>query len=172
MRKKVDRGERESQLAAGWTVEADPTADPAPSVRDSAHDDGIDAPAPTHAEVGEAEAASAAGGNPEGTEQLSNAALVLMGVIGGLYLLYTWVWFSWANYYSQVNAAVAEGSGVIGAVLQQIVFWAAPLAPALWFVSAVATCRGARTGKLALWLLVGAVLLLPLPALITVGGAQ
>ena len=43
--------------------------------------------------------------------QLSNGALVLLGVVGGLYLLYTWVWFSWANYYSQMNSAVAEGSG-------------------------------------------------------------
>jgi hypothetical protein len=105
------------------------------------------------------------------TVQLSNGALVLLGVVGGLYLLYTWVWFSWANYYSQMNSAVAEGSGAIGAVLQQTVFWAAPVAPALWFIAAYLLCRASPTWNLALWLLIGAVVLLPLPALVTVGGS-
>lgn len=169
MRKKADRAPRESSLASGWTVEADPSLAPqteqdAPQVVPGG---GLEDPLSD--EIG------GSGELPDegsaSTAQLSNGALVLLGVVGGLYLLYTWVWFSWANYYSQINSAVAEGSGSIGAVLQQTVFWAAPLAPALWFIAAFIMCRGSRTRKLALWLLIGALVLLPLPAFVTVGGA-
>lgn len=172
MRKKLDRGPRESQLAAGWTVEADSTAESAIGAADAANDgrSGVIAASPEGATAVAHEATDANHGEAE-SAQLSNSALVLLGVGGGLYLLYTWVWFSWSNYYSQVNAAVAEGSGVIGAVLQQTLFWAAPAAPALWFVTTLVLCRGARTWKLALWVFIGAVVLLPLPALITAGGA-
>lgn len=165
MRKKADRGPRESTLASGWTVEAEPAAEQpdAALTTGNAGADPLSEPARTAAD-GAAEA-------PSGAPQLSNGALVLLGVIGGIYLLYTWVWFSWANYYAQVNSAVAEGSGVIGAVLQQIVFWAAPLAPALWFLAAYAFNRSASTWRLALWLVLGGVVLVPLPALI-VGGAS
>jgi len=104
-------------------------------------------------------------GESEGARgsQLSGWALVLLGVIGGVYLLYTTVWFSWANYYSTVNSAAAEGSGAIGSVLQQIVFWIAPFAPALWFGSVLVLQRGAKLWKLVTWLVVGVVVLVPLP---------
>lgn len=169
MRKKADREPRESSLASGWTVEADPSAAPqaernAPQI---VPDGGL--VDPLSDEIGESGELSDA--SSASTVQLSNGALVLLGVVGGLYLLYTWVWFSWANYYSQMNSAVAEGSGAIGAVLQQTVFWAAPVAPALWFIAAYLLCRASRTWNLALWLLIGAVVLLPLPALVTVGGS-
>ena len=171
MRKKVDRGPRQSQLAAGWTVEADASTASGTGTTGAANDGGSGVLAAASAEALAASETADAVHDEAATAQLSNSALVLLGVGGGLYLLYTWVWFSWSNYYSQVNAAVAEGSGLIGAVLQQTLFWAAPAAPLLWFVSTLVLCRGARTWKLALWLFIGAVVLLPLPALITVGGA-
>lgn len=182
MRKKANREPRESSLASGWTVEADPTAAPAEQAvnrgeetvdRDESaagRGERTGAPADHLMDAEATEGTPALDGEEAAATQLSNGALVLLGVIGGLYLLYTWVWFSWASYYSQVNSAVAEGSGVIGAVLQQIVFWAAPLAPALWFLSAFALNRAASTWKLALWLIIGAVVLVPLPALV-IGGA-
>lgn len=86
-----------------------------------------------------------------------------MGIIGGLYLLYTFVWFSWAKYYSAANSVLAEGSGEIGSVMQQISFWVAPFAPALWFCSTLLLCRGGRLSRLVLWLLIGLVVLVPLP---------
>ena len=169
MRKKADREPRESSLASGWTVEADPSA---------ASQTERNAPQVVSGGGLEDPLSDGVGGAGELTDevlasrqQLSNGALVLLGVVGGLYLLYSWVWFSWANYYSQINSAVAEGSGAIGAVLQQVVFWAAPLAPALWFVATYLLNRGSGTWRLALWLLLGALVLLPLPALVTVGGA-
>lgn len=169
MRKKADREPRESSLASGWTVEADPSAAPQGerNVPQGVPGGAQEVPLSIENEgSGESSIQGAAS-----TVQLSNGALVLLGVVGGLYLLYTWVWFSWANYYSQMNSAVAEGSGAIGAVLQQAVFWAAPFAPALWFIAAYLLCRASRTWNLALWLLIGAVVLLPLPALVTVGGS-
>ncbi|MGI8393979.1 hypothetical protein [Leucobacter sp. W1038] len=169
MRKKADREPRESSLVSGWTVEAEPSVVP---LRDSYAAQvvpGGGAGDPLRDETGGTGESPGEGSAPP--VQLSNGALVLLGVVGGLYLLYTWVWFSWANYYSQMNSAVAEGSGAIGAVLQQAVFWAAPFAPALWFIAAYLLCRASRTWNLALWLLIGAVVLLPLPALVTVGGS-
>ncbi len=144
------RSSRESSLASGWTIEgqeAPPSVPPESAGAD---------PRPEEGFAAQSDAASEA-------QQLSNGALVLLGLIGGVYLLYTIVWFSWANWYSSVNSAVAEGSGSIGGVLQQIVFWFAPFAPALWFLSVLALCRGAALWKKALWLVVGAVVLVPLP---------
>lgn len=139
-------GSRESSLASGWTVEGETEARPEPiepaGGAGAPGDDETAEPSPT---------------------QLSNGALVLLGLIGGLYLLYTIVWFSWANYYSAVNSAVAEGSGSLGGVLQQLVFWIAPLAPVLWFSSVLVLCRESRFARKLIWLLVGAVVLVPLP---------
>ena len=149
MRKKSDSEARESSLASGWVVEPDAGVEP------------------LREETPEAETFS---GGVERTGQVSNAALVLFGVFGGLYILYTWVWMTWAQYYSAVNAAAAAGSGSVGGVLQQIVYWAVPVAPALWFLSALLLNRH-RTGRLAVSLLLGAVVLLPFPMFVSSGAA-
>jgi hypothetical protein len=156
------RRSRESSIASGWTVEGAP---------EESASDGIDrvnaAGAGEQTMLGAAADSTAdqAGDRPaeEAPSQLSNGSVVLLGLLGGVYLLYTVVWFSWANYYSVMNSLVAAGSGSLGGVLQQVIFWIAPLAPALWFVTVLVLCRGAKIGKIALWLIVGAVLLVPLP---------
>ncbi|MCW2287307.1 hypothetical protein EDF60_1961 [Leucobacter luti] len=172
MRKKTVPVPRESGLASGWTVEApqgigDPTvtasADSASALAHaSAGDPAGVKDSDTAAETAEATA-------PAGT-QVSNGALVALGVFGGLYLLYTVGWAIVAQAYSEVNAITAAGSGSIGGVLQQIVYWAAPFAPALWFFTALVLSRGGRTARLSLLLAIGAVVLLPLPMLIARGG--
>lgn len=166
MRKKTVRGPRESALAGGWTVEGE--ADPAgPPSGDTAPN--VAAPAETVDETGDARAAEAEVVD-QGRPEVSNGALVSLGVFGGVYLLYTVGWFIVAQAYSTVNALTAAGSGSLGGILQQMVFWAAPFAPALWFVTAFALSRGKRTAQLAILLAVGAVVLLPLPMLIARGG--
>ncbi|WP_336658629.1 hypothetical protein [Leucobacter sp. USHLN153] len=169
---------RESAIASGWRVEG--SADPAAS--DAAAVD------PTLVSDAPAVAADAADGIVDGTgreadettddaatdpaverQQLSNGALVALGVFGGLYLLYTWGWFIVAQAYSSVNSVTAAGSGAIGGVLQQIIFWAAPLAAPLWFFTALAFSKGGRTKRLTILLAVGAILLVPLPMLIARG---
>ena len=133
---------RESSLASGWTVEGQPAAEPqggAPQTAPRADTSGDPRP----------EAADAADVAIEPTgesTQLSSGALVLLGLIGGVYLLFTFVWFSWAN-----AAATAN------------VFWVAPFAPALWFTSVLVLCRGARVRRMVAWLVLGLVVLVPLP---------
>lgn len=146
---------RESSLANGWTIEAQPAAEPqgrAPQTIKRAATSGDPRP----------EAADATETSDDST-QLSSGALVLLGLVGGVYLLFTFVWFSWANAAATANAAVIETSGSLGGVLQQIVFWVAPFAPALWFTSVLVLCRGARVGRMLAWLVLGLVVLVPLP---------
>ncbi len=179
MAKKTVRAARESALASGWTVEGDP----APQIEDAADgaaeaDPGVvSADAAEHAAAdAAADAPGAAGGAASDDlaeaprEQVSNGALVALGVFGGLYLLYTLGWANVAQAYATVNALTAAGSGSLGGILQQIVFWAAPIAPAMWFFTALVLARGKGTARLTILLAVGAVVLLPLPMLIARGG--
>lgn len=148
MAKDKARDSRESSIASGWLVEGDTVQQP----------ETFEEP------VQPGDPGSELDAEPDAAEpQLSAGALVLLGLIGGVYLLYTIVWFSWANYYSVMNSVVADGSGTLGGVLQQVVFWLTPLAPLLWFMSVLILCRDSKLGKKLLWLLVGAVALVPLP---------
>lgn len=147
MAKDKDRAARASSIASGWTIEgAESASDVSPAL-----------PSESAVELGADES------DAQASSQIPAGTLVVLGLLGGVYLLYAIVWFSWAQHYSTVNALVAEGSGVLGAVLQQIVFWLAPLAPVLWFISALVLCRGSRVRTLLLWLVIGAVVLVPLP---------
>lgn len=171
MRKKAEPSARESRLATGWTVEAGPGQDAgavAAAAEFATAGPGTDADGDASARLG---AQNEAADHAAERTQVSAGMLVLLGVIGGLYLLYTIVWFSWAQYYSAVNEASAEAGGVVGSFAQRALFWAAPAAPALWFVSALGLNRGERVRKLLLWLLLGAVLLVPLP-MFAFGAAQ
>lgn len=170
MRKKTVRVPRESGLAGGWTVEGQQEVDdPAAS---AGTDPGTPAAGRTDESAPDTTEASDESGDTvtPARQQVSNGALVALGVFGGLYLLYTVGWAIVAQAYSEVNAITAAGSGTIGGILQQIVYWAAPFAPALWFFTALALSRGGRTARLSIMLAVGAVVLLPLPMLIARGG--
>ena len=173
MRKKTEREARESALASGWRVEGESDT--------SEQALGESTTSEHTAASRDLEALVAGDGYGDGADDveandereipaLSNGALVVLGVFGGLYLLYSWGWFIIAQAYSEVSAYAAAGSGSLGSALQQIVFWAAPLAPALWFFVALVLSRGGRTKRLALLLFVGAIVLLPLPMLIARGG--
>lgn len=153
MRREASEEPRESTLASGWTIEGESAAAAVagPSPDASAGGDTV--------EDADLEDTDLEG---DGPAQLSNLALVVLGVLGGLYLLYAWIWLSWAQYYAAMSERSAEGAGAIGAALQQLVFWAAPLAPVLWFLSALLLNRD-RFGRLLLWILIGAIVLLPLP---------
>lgn len=137
---------RESELASGWTVQPERLQVPEP----------------------DAEAAEAVEGTQD-SEQVSSVGLMLLGVFGGLYLLYTWGWFEIAQVYSAINDATASGSGVIGGVLQQIVFWLAPVAPATWFLTTYLLTKQRGSLALLLGLILGAIVLLPFPLI--AGGA-
>lgn len=155
MQKKNEGEGRESRLASGWTVGGAPSpADPVQPVETTA------AASP---ETGDGSNSETGTTLSDERVQMSNATLVILGVFGGIYLMYTWVWFSWAEYYASANDLLAASSGSLGGVLQQIVFWAAPLAPIGWFLTALLLNRGASAWRLGLWIVLGAVVLAPLP---------
>lgn len=176
MRKKADSTPRESSIASGWTVSGDAIRDAQPNSESVA---GV-------ADTATATAAAAAGSDAAtgsqptaGVEEhsgvsprreFSNMALVLYGVFGGMYLLYTTGWFLIAQYFASVNDVTASTSGAIGGVLQIIIYWAAAFAPAAWFTVVVILSRRRKAWFLPVWLMVGLVVLLPLP-LFTTGGA-
>ena len=184
MAKAGKREERESSLASGWTVHADPMiegdgATAGGSVETlereaiQAHDGARNGDVRDADGAGDADASTdgSADDSAVGRDQMSNAMLVVLGVVGGLYLLYAWIWLSWTQALAANAELTAQSSGAIGGTLQLVVFWTAPLAPLLWFVSVLVLNRGGKTRSLVLWLVIGAVLLAPLPVLSGLGGA-
>lgn len=138
---------KESGLASGWVVQPENAPTPKPETS-----------TPSETEI-------------TTTPGLSNIALMLLGVLGGVYLLYTWAWFATASVNAEANVATAAESGIIGVILQQIMLWIAPLAPLLWFITAIMTAKR-RTGVLALLLVLGLIILVPYPVLSSLmGGA-
>ncbi|MDI6022965.1 hypothetical protein QBL02_05340 [Leucobacter sp. UT-8R-CII-1-4] len=151
MVKDNEQSARESSIASGWTVEGQAEAAKASAV-------------PVEDSVGDAvDAANGEAVAGEGRAQLSNVALVLLGLLGGLYLLFMYVWFSWAGAVAATNAAVVDTSGSLGGALQQVIYYLAPFAPAFWFITVLVLCRGAKVSRMLIWLLIGLVLLVPLP---------
>ncbi|UBH04643.1 hypothetical protein K8P10_000154 [Leucobacter sp. Psy1] len=92
----------------------------------------------------------------------SSPALVLSGVILGIYAVYTWAWFSWARFTADVAAALVHGAEPILGVTQQIVHWCAPAAPLLWCGTVWLMHRESPRTTL-LRLVAGLIVLAPLP---------
>lgn len=167
MRKKPDSTPRDSAIASGWTVSG--AASTSDDVTAPAQPEAIDL-ASVAAVVGEANADGQSAIEASSRSELSNSALVLFGVFGGMYLLYTVGWFLIAQYFASANNAAASTSGIIGGILQVAIYWAAALAPAAWFATVYFLARKRRAWFFPVWLIIGLVVLLPLP-LFTTGGA-
>lgn len=105
-------------------------------------------------------------------EQRSGFLLLVLGVFGGLYLLYSLGWIEIAKAYSPLNEVAASSSGSVGAIFQNLFFWVAPLAPISWYiVSITLTKRLSTLGPLVL-MLIGAIVLFPYPFVLAGGSAQ
>lgn len=133
-------------------------ADPEPSAPHSATGA---ATAATDATAPTAVASAEDAGEPQA---ISTVTLLLLGVLGGIYLLYTIGW-------------VLGGVGMqlpvtftLPAFLYQGALWLAVLAPALWFITVLVATRGARSWVRLVWLIAGAVLLIPWPFVVFGGG--
>ena len=86
---------------------------------------------------------------------MSAPVLVSLGILGGIYLLYTVGWFiSWQRFLYASNDELE----LAGFHVQQIL---AIIAPALWFVVTMLLTRERKPAIRLLWLLVGAVALVP-----------
>lgn len=92
---------------------------------------------------------------------LSTPMLLMAGIVGGIYLLYTIGWI--------IGGLRLEASALflVPSVMYQVGVWLAVLAPALWFLAAWLLTRRAPSWQRILWLLVGVVLLVPWPFVMT-----
>lgn len=100
----------------------------------------------------------------DGAQGLSTVALVLLGILGGVYLLYTIGW---------VIGGVGMQTPVVFTLptfLYQAALWLAVLAPAVWFVAVLVVTRAAKEWVRIVWLIAGAALLVPWPFVVFGGG--
>ena len=150
-------GDDDPTLAPGWKVVGGPSttqpADAAASARaaDANGATAIDDVDDERDEVDEADEDAAA--------QPGSAELVLLGVLGGVYLLYAVGWLIWA-----ISPVPALGEPV-AQFMYGLGRWLAVLAPALWFGAVLWLASERRRARL-LWLIAGAVLLVPIPFLL------
>jgi hypothetical protein len=87
----------------------------------------------------------------------SGAVLVSLGILGGVYLLYTVGWFvSWQRFLYTSSDELE----LIAFHIQQVL---AILAPPLWFVFTLLLTRDRKPIVRLLWLLAGALALIPWP---------
>ncbi|NYD65679.1 DNA polymerase III subunit gamma/tau [Agromyces atrinae] len=137
-------GDDDPTLAPGWKTVG--TSVPAPPTAAEAAGTGTETDDAREPHSDEAVDAS----------QPSSATLILFGVFGGVYLLYTIGWiFSALRVPNPGVDAVAQFMFTLG-------LWFAVLAPAAWFATTLlATESGAR--RRIVWLVIGAVVLVPVP---------
>lgn len=94
---------------------------------------------------------------PEPPTSLGNVALVTLGLLGGIYLLYTVGWILGGARTALVISAFLAPWAVVPAQ------WAAVAAPALWFGVSMLLTRASATWVRFVWLVVGVFLLVPWP---------
>ena len=100
---------------------------------------------------------------PVGKATLSSPALVGLGILGGVYLLYTIGWFI------GVSRLTNPPADVLTEFMFSLGTWLAVAAPAVWFASAYWLTRGKPRLRWT-WLILGAILLAPLPFIAGSGG--
>jgi hypothetical protein len=129
-------GDDETSLAPGWKK--------------------VGTPAPL-ASAGPTDGAPSA--SPDGEDDLpaqpGSAQLVLLGVFGGVYLLFTLGWIL------SVVRVQNPAEDPVGTFMFSLGLWLAVLAPGLWFGVTFALTRSRPRARL-VWLLVGAIVLLPI----------
>jgi len=92
---------------------------------------------------------------------LSTPMLLLLGIVGGVYLLYTVGWI--------IGGLTLQSSAMflIPDVMYQVALWAAALAPSLWFGAVWMLTRRAASWMRVVGLLGGVLLLVPWPFVMT-----
>lgn len=155
--------ERDSEDdALAWSGDDDPTlvAPSAPSLPGGYSVVGKGSAAFTAA----AEESAAAQADEPAPAPMSNTALLLLGVLGGVYLLYTIGWLL-GGLRLQLYAL-----GAVPAPFYYASFVLAVAAPFVWFATTYLLTRGSRAWQRFAWLFAGAVLLVPWPFLMVGSG--
>lgn len=132
-------GDDDATLAPGWRAVGTPVPVAAPGDGTTDAAASVDDDSETAAEA---------------ADQPGSAELVLLGVFGGVYLLYT---LGWILSVLRVQNPAADP---VGQFMFALGLWLAALAPALWFGVTFALTRGRPRARL-VWMLIGAVVLLP-----------
>ncbi|WP_419819197.1 DNA polymerase III subunit gamma/tau [Glaciibacter flavus] len=96
---------------------------------------------------------------PVERNQTSSTTLIALGVLGGIYLLYTVGWIITATRLS------TSGTDAVAAFMATLGSWLAVLAPVAWFGLVFWLTRSGSRRRL-LWLIVGAIVLAPIPFVI------
>lgn len=96
---------------------------------------------------------------------MGSVALVSLGVIGGIMLLYT---VGWVISVGRANAAVIStyAGDPLGGFMFMLGGWLAIIAPAIWMCTTLWLTRDGRQRGRILWLLLGLIVLIPWPLLI------
>lgn len=95
----------------------------------------------------------------DATRQPGSTELVVLGVLGGIYLLYAIGWLIAAT------TAPPQLADPLAQFMYSLGRWLAAAAPVLWFATVLWLAREHRRARL-LWLIAGAVLLVPVPFLL------
>lgn len=88
---------------------------------------------------------------------MSNGALVTMGILGGIYAIYTIGWVVAGERLRVVARLLVAEWAYLPA------FWCAVIAPLAWFGATFVATRDAKTWVRMAWLIAGVVLLVPWP---------
>ena len=88
---------------------------------------------------------------------MGNAALVSLGILGGVYALFTIGWI--------IGGLRLEGTAqfLVSPVGYRFAFWLAVIAPALWFATVYLLTRLSKPWLRLVWLIGGLALLVPWP---------
>jgi len=146
-------GDDDATLAPGWKRVGEPTA--AGDAIVDGDDETTDAAASARSD-GDVATAEDGPAHDDRISQIGSAELVLLGVFGGAFLLYTLGWILTAL------RVTNPATDPVGQFMFALGLWLAVLAPALWFGATFALTRG-RVPLRFTWLAVGAVVLLPVP---------
>jgi hypothetical protein len=98
-------------------------------------------------------------GDTDAPAQTGSVELVVLGVLGGVYLLYSVGWLIVAT------TAAPPLADPVADFMYALGRWFAVAAPALWFGAVLWLAAGHRRARIA-WLVAGAVLLIPVPFLL------
>lgn len=138
--------------ALSWEGDDDPTLDAGPA----ALPDGYTAVGRGSDEVGRVHADGSVT-MPGDRAPMGSAALITLGILGGVYLLYTIGWL--------IGGLRLQGSAqyLVTDVMYQGSLWLAVLAPAVWFGTVYLLTASSRPWVRPAWLIAGVALLLPWP---------
>ncbi len=153
---------RDDEDAFRWEGDDSPTRPPRPERTDASLPSGWQAVGKgSGAAVTEPESAGdVATDEAEPPASLGNVALVSLGLLGGIYLLYTVGWILAASRLSAATSFWLEPASVVPAL------FVAAAAPGLWFGGTFLLTRSAATWVRFVWLVVGVFLLVPWPFVI------